>query len=111
MYQLPGTVAASIVQVLQQDPWYYRHLGPYWWRMKKSLKAMGYGPEAASCLGDEFPDEEALHRFDDMGDEEFLQKALEDQEWSARYRWHQKTQPDPDHEREDYEIHDPDGEC
>lgn len=106
---MPGNIAANVVQALQTDPFYYRHFGPYWWAMKKALKGAGYTKRAFLGLGEEFPDPEALRRFD--GTPDLLEKALAYQEDNARWRWHDPTQPDPDDdERPDYFLHDPDVE-
>lgn len=108
---MPGQILANVTQVLQTDPFYYRHFGPYWWRLKKALKAEGYTKANYLGLGEEFPDPEALRRFDDLSDRDFLEKALQEQQENAVERWHSCQQPDPDDEREDYFLHDPDVEA
>lgn len=106
----PEGVLRNLVQVLQTDPVSYRHWGPWWWRLKRILKAAGYTRAVFQGLGDEFPDEEQLHRWDDLDDRAFLLAALSDQYQNAIARWHSQWQADPDPERPEYFLLDPDVE-
>ena len=47
----PQTLAASILQILQQDPASYRSFGPYWYTIKALLKRY-YTRDNLSLLGD-----------------------------------------------------------
>lgn len=106
----PEGVLRNLVQALQTDPVSYRHWGPWWWRLKRILKAAGYTREVFQGLGEEFPDHEMLHRWDDLDDRAFLLAALLDQYQNAIARWHSQWQADPDPERPEYFLLDPDVE-
>lgn len=47
----PATLAASVLQLLQQDPSRYRSFGPYWYTIKALLK-QHYTRDNLSLLGD-----------------------------------------------------------
>lgn len=98
----------NIAQIIQADPLYYRHFGVYWWHMKRMLRAAGYNQSVSIAFGDEYPDHEALHKFDDLSDADFLVLALQEQLENAQNRWHSKWQADAD--GEEYLLHDPDVE-
>lgn len=68
----PKTLAASTLQLLQQDPRRYRAFGAYWWLIKALLKQF-YTRDNLHLLGD-YMDPQAGER---MLPHESLQDALE----------------------------------
>lgn len=44
--------ATNIVHMLRSDPLYYRNFGPFWWHVKRQLKANGFTTLALASLGD-----------------------------------------------------------
>jgi hypothetical protein len=75
----PKTLAANVLQLLQQDPRRYRCFGAYWWLIKALLKQF-YTRDNLHLLGDYMPPDAGEH----MAGEEDLQEAL--QNAVAEYR-------------------------
>ena len=96
----------NIVALLQKSPLSYRNFGVYWFELKKRLKAEGFTRRMLHILG-EYTDPQLSDRFDGLGEEEFLQAAIEDQQHNARYRPFQRYQTDPETD-EDVAIYDED---
>ena len=104
----PQGVLQNIVQVLQEHPTYYRNFGPWWWPLKRILKRAGFDRHNLQVLGDHDEDDERLHEMTDgLTDVELVTRALEAQEYSAKFTPGGPNQYWPD--GEPYHLIDPDG--
>ncbi len=85
--------AVNIVQMLRAEPLYYRNFGPYWWHVKKQLKANGHTSAVLPHLGDfEDPDPVVAEKYDGFDDADLDIMAFEAAAENSMYR-----RNDPDH--------------
>lgn len=80
----PKTLAASTLQLLQQDPRRYRLWGAYWWLIKALLK-QHYSRDNLHLLGDYMPPDpgERMPEHDDL--QEALAAAIEEYRRNASF--------------------------
>lgn len=98
---------SNIVQHLRQDPLYYRNFGPYWWHVKRRIKAAGHTEKVLPHLGDyEDTSEEVTSRCDGKTPEELDNLALK---VCAENSLHRRNNPHHlDEYGESYLLFDPD---
>lgn len=41
----------QIVQLLRNEPLFYKNFGPYWWHVKSELRRLGHGADVLPHLG------------------------------------------------------------
>jgi len=78
----PEVFARNCLQMLQQQPEYYRSFGIYWWPVKAILKHY-YGRDQLYMLGD-YEDPIGAAAAPRVGLQEMLGLALEEQEHNVR---------------------------
>lgn len=80
----PKTLAASTLQLLQQDPRRYRHFGAYWWLIKALLKQY-YTRNNLHLLGDYMPADAGERMPEHATLEEALAAAVEEYRRNASF--------------------------
>ena len=101
------TQATPIIQVLQNDPLFYRNFGPWWWGIKKQLKDLGHTQAELQHLGDT-DDETCHHLYVGLTPNQVYRSGLKHQSNATALHYNSKhTQFD---DGEPYYIHDNDVE-
>lgn len=97
----------GLYQLLQADPFAYRHFGAYWWAVKRILKQQGLTKADLLHLGDYTDEQDFIVALTaGMTDEEILDEAFRVQEGNATYRRHLQWHAIAG--QEDYFLLDPD---
>jgi hypothetical protein len=90
----PKTLAASTLQLLQQDPRRYRNYGAYWWLIKALLKQF-YTRDNLHLLGDYMPPDAGERMPPHESLEEALAAAVEEYRRNASFGVGDVEVPDP----------------
>ena len=99
--------AQNIVQMLQREPFYYRHFGWLWWFVKSQLKNMGFTRKNLHHLGDN-DDPSVLPHYRAEGPDAMMAEAWQLQYENATHNRNARWSMLPD--GEPYFIHDDDAE-
>ena len=59
----------NVVALLQQEPFYYRNFGIWWWHVKASLKRLGFTRDQLPHLGNAV-DESVSEYYEDLSDKD-----------------------------------------
>lgn len=95
-------VARNVAAVLSNNRQLYRSFGPYWWAVKRLLRAQGYGPGLGLSAKSEHPDWAK-----DRSDDGLIQEGLKlHNEMVCRGSGTDAMSLTP--EGEDYRVYDPD---
>jgi hypothetical protein len=79
----PQKVAASVLQLLAEDPRRYRNFGVYWYFIKALLKHY-YTRDNLHLLG-EHEDPDIIARMPKLSAEETLRAAIDTYRWNAQF--------------------------
>ena len=109
--------AHNVAIVLHEDPFNYRHFGPYWWHVKAELRRNGFDKAQLPCLGPTTGVEDAVRLYENLSPEELDKRAFsayqDNAQGGQQIAWHPNPTGGGVNDGSDggtYWLHDPDVE-